>query len=46
LTDRRFAAQASHIARRIATAQPDRTAAEDQPDRTAGEALEHTVHGR
>jgi UDP:flavonoid glycosyltransferase YjiC (YdhE family) len=36
LTDRRFPAQASRVARRIAT---------DQPDRTAAEALEHTPHG-
>jgi UDP:flavonoid glycosyltransferase YjiC (YdhE family) len=37
LTDRRFAAQAFLIARRIAA---------DQPDRTAAEALEHTAHTR
>jgi UDP:flavonoid glycosyltransferase YjiC (YdhE family) len=37
LTDRRFAAQASRVARRIVA---------DQSDRTAAEALEHTAHGR
>jgi UDP:flavonoid glycosyltransferase YjiC (YdhE family) len=35
LADRRFAAQASLAARRIAA---------DEPDRTAAEALEHTAH--
>ena len=37
LTDRRFAAQASAAARRIAA---------DEPDRTAAEALEHTAKPR
>jgi hypothetical protein len=37
MTDRRFAAPASIVARRIAA---------DEPDRTAAEALEHTAHRR
>jgi UDP:flavonoid glycosyltransferase YjiC (YdhE family) len=37
LTDRRFAAEAALVARRIVA---------DEPDRTAAEALEHTAHRR